>query len=100
MICSSKLVRRYRELKAEAPGCLLLMQVGAFYEHLPILRAAYDLAVHFEQIVRHFSRDHKYTLGTDLRDKSRKILEKIIAASVPDRRRGPGMRAAACANQA
>jgi hypothetical protein len=53
----------------------------ARYEHLPIFRAAYDLTVHIEKIVRHFSRYHKYTLGTDLRNKSRKILEKIIEAN-------------------
>jgi hypothetical protein len=49
-----------------------------WYEHLPIFRAAYDLTVHIEKIVRNFSRYHKYTLGTDLRNKSRGILEKII----------------------
>ena len=32
MIRSAKLVARYRELKAEAPGCVLLMQVGAFMQ--------------------------------------------------------------------
>jgi len=32
MIFSPKLVQRYHELKAEAPGCLLLMQVGAFMD--------------------------------------------------------------------
>jgi len=32
MVYSAKLVKRYRELKAEAPGCLLLMQVGAFMQ--------------------------------------------------------------------
>ena len=53
----------------------------AHYEHLPIFREAYDLTVHIEKIVRHFSRYHKYALGTDLRDKSRKILEKIIEAN-------------------
>jgi len=39
------------------------------------------LAVHIEKIVRNFSRYHKYTLGTDLRNKSRGILEKIIEAN-------------------
>ena len=38
----------------------------ARYEHLPIYRAAFDLAVHTEKIVRNFSRDQKYTLGTEL----------------------------------
>ena len=32
MVYSAKLVKRYRELKAEAPGCLLLMQVGSFLQ--------------------------------------------------------------------
>ncbi len=53
----------------------------ARYEHLPIFREAYDLTVHIEKIVRNFSRYHKYTLGTDLRSKSRGILEKIIEAN-------------------
>ena len=59
----------------------------ARYEHLPIYRAAFDLAVHVEKIVRNFSRYHKYSLGTELRDGSRRILERIIAAnSSRDRR--------------
>lgn len=53
----------------------------ARYEHLPIFREAYDLTVHIEKIVRNFSRYHKYTLGTDLRNRSRKILEKIMEAN-------------------
>jgi hypothetical protein len=53
----------------------------ARYEHLSIFRSAYDLTVHIEKIVRNFSRYHKYTLGTDLRNKSRGILEKIMAAN-------------------
>ena len=32
MVYSSKLVERYRELKAEVPNCLLLMQVGSFMQ--------------------------------------------------------------------
>jgi hypothetical protein len=34
----------------------------ARYEHLPIYKTAMDLAVYLEQIVRNFSRHHKYTL--------------------------------------
>ena len=34
MISSPKLVTRYRELKAQAPDCLLLLQVGAFIKVL------------------------------------------------------------------
>ena len=40
----------------------------ARYEHLPIYREAYDLTLHIEKIVQNFSRYHKYTLGTDLRN--------------------------------
>lgn len=32
MVVSQKLIARYAELKAEAPGCLLLMQVGSFMQ--------------------------------------------------------------------
>jgi|SRR5882724_1070223 len=53
----------------------------ARYDHLPIYRAAFDLAVHLEKLVRQFSRYHKYTLGTELRDGSRRILERIIEAN-------------------
>jgi DNA mismatch repair protein MutS len=32
MVISNKIISRYRELKAEAPDCLLLLQVGAFMQ--------------------------------------------------------------------
>jgi hypothetical protein len=63
----------------------------ARYEHLPVYRAAFDLAVHVEKIVRNFSRYHKYTLGTDLRGGSRRILRKIIEANEA-RDRAPALR--------
>ena len=53
----------------------------ARYEHLPIYKKAMDLAVHMEQIVRNFSRYHKYTLGSELREKSREVVEAIIRAN-------------------
>ncbi len=53
----------------------------ARYEHLPIYKAAFDLAGHVEKIVRNFSRYHKYTLGTELRDCSRNVLKRIIVAN-------------------
>ena len=53
----------------------------ARYEHLPIYRAAFDLAVHLERIVKNFSRYHKYTLGSELRDGSRRVLQRIIEAN-------------------
>ena len=39
----------------------------ARYEHLPIYKEAFDLALYFEKTVRGMSRYDKYTLGTDLR---------------------------------
>lgn len=60
----------------------------ARYEHLPIYRAAFDLAVHVEKTVRHFSRYHKYSLGTELREGSRHILARIVEANT-SRERGP-----------
>jgi hypothetical protein len=53
----------------------------AKYEHLPIYKKAFDTVVYFEQIVRHFSRYHKYTLGTDLRNTSREIVKLIVKAN-------------------
>jgi hypothetical protein len=53
----------------------------ARYEHLPIYKKAMDLAIYFEKIVRNFSRYHKYTLGSELREKSREIVELIITAN-------------------
>jgi len=41
-------------------------------EHLPIYKASYDLCLYLEQVVHGFSRYHKHTLGTDLRDGARR----------------------------
>jgi len=53
----------------------------ARYEHLPIYKAAFDLALHMEKLVKNFSRYHKYTLGTELRNASRTILERVVEAN-------------------
>jgi hypothetical protein len=50
-------------------------------EHLPIYKAAYDLCLYFEQIVRNFSRYHKYSIGQELRDGSRRVLKLIVRAN-------------------
>lgn len=53
----------------------------AQYEHLPIYKKAMDLAIYIENVVRGFSRYHKYTLGTDLRNLSRQIIRLVIKAN-------------------
>ncbi len=49
--------------------------------HLPIHKKAYDLTLYFENIVRSFSRYHKYTVGSELRQLSRKSLQLIRRAN-------------------
>ena len=53
----------------------------ARYEHLPIYKTAMDLTVYLDQVVRNFSRYHKYTLGSDLRQQSRELVTVIIRAN-------------------
>lgn len=53
----------------------------ARYEHLPIYEKVLETAVYFEKVVAGFSRYHKYTLGTDLGDKSREIVGLIVKAN-------------------
>ena len=47
-------------------------------EHVPIYKRAYDLCLYFEQVVRNFSRYHKYSLGADLRDGARRVLKLVV----------------------
>jgi hypothetical protein len=53
----------------------------AWYEHLPIYKKAMNLTIYFEKVVRSFSRYHKYTMGSELREKSREIVGLIIKAN-------------------
>jgi hypothetical protein len=53
----------------------------ARYEHLPIYKSALDLTVHLEKLVAGFSRYHKYTLGTELRERSRAVLMQVLRAN-------------------
>ena len=57
------------------------------HENLSIYKKTLDLAVYFEKSVKNFSRYHKYTVGTELRNSSREILKLIIKAnSMRDKR--------------
>jgi hypothetical protein len=53
----------------------------AQYEHLPIYKKAMDLAVYVENVVKGFSRYHKYSIGADLRQLSRELVRLIISAN-------------------
>jgi hypothetical protein len=46
-------------------------------EVLPIYKSALNLAVYMEQIVRDFQKYHKYTMGVELREKSKTLLFAI-----------------------
>jgi hypothetical protein len=50
----------------------------ARYEHLPIYKAAMDMAIYLDSLVGQFSRYHKYTTGQDLRNLAREILKMVI----------------------
>ena len=53
----------------------------AHTEHLPIYKAAYDLCLWLEQVVRGFPRYHKDAIGSDLREGSRRILRLVVRAN-------------------
>ena len=53
----------------------------ARYEHLPIYKKSMDVAVHFEKVVAGFSRYHKYTLGSELRNTSRDVVAAVVRAN-------------------
>ena len=44
------------------------------------------MTVHFERLVAGFSRYHKYTLGTELREGSRSVLMQVLRANNAARR--------------
>jgi lipid-binding SYLF domain-containing protein len=51
------------------------------YRHLPIWKAAMDLAVHLEHAVRRFPRYHKYTLGSELRQTAQRVCRLVARAN-------------------
>jgi hypothetical protein len=53
----------------------------ARHENLPIYKAALDMTPHFEKLVAAFPRYHKYTLGTELREGSRAVLQRVLRAN-------------------
>jgi hypothetical protein len=57
------------------------MQSQSRYENLPVYKKAQDLAVYFETLVRNFEKYHKYTIGADFRNLSRRILILVAKAN-------------------
>lgn len=53
----------------------------SLYEELPVYKAAQDMAVYFERVVRHFERYHKYTLGVEIRTLAHRILILVAKAN-------------------
>ena len=53
----------------------------AQYEHLPIYKKAFDLLIYIEKSVSNFSRYHKYSLGSDLRQLARQVVRTIVRAN-------------------
>ncbi len=60
----------------------------AHYESLPIYKQALDLTVWMEKTVREFPRYHKYTIGSELRQRTRRLVVLIARANVKKDRRG------------
>jgi hypothetical protein len=56
-------------------------------ENLPIFKSALELAVYIEKIVRGFEKYHKYTMGVDLREKSKEILYLINRANLSENKK-------------
>jgi len=54
----------------------------AYYEKLPIYKKSLDLTVWIENTVRKFPQYHKYTIGSELRGKSREITVLISRANI------------------
>ena len=51
------------------------------YDNLPIYKSALDLCVYVETVVKSFDRYFKYTIGSDLREQSKRILFAIHKAN-------------------
>ena len=59
----------------------------ARYEHLPIYKTAMELALLLQKVVAKFSRYNKYSIGTDLRAISRRVIQLTVRANSSGDRR-------------
>lgn len=53
----------------------------ARYDHLPIFKKSYDLCLEIERQIKDFSRDYKYTIGTEIRELAYEIPALIMIAN-------------------
>ena len=52
----------------------------ARYEHLPIYRKSFELAIYLERSVGNFGRYHKYGLGVRLLQAAQDVLARVVRA--------------------
>ncbi len=57
------------------------------YENLPVYKKALDLTIYFETIVRNFDRSDKFTIGSDFRNKSRRVVVLVALANTAKNRK-------------
>ena len=62
------------------------MLESSHYERLPLYKAAMDLMVRLDCVVRGFSRYHKYSIGSQLRDESLLLVGLVMQANVKENR--------------
>jgi hypothetical protein len=53
----------------------------ARYDHLPIYQATLEFAIYVEKIAVNFSKAHRYTLGSELRSISHRLVLLVIKAN-------------------
>ena len=58
----------------------------AKYEHLPIYKKAMELSVYTHNIVQNFSRNNKYSIGTDMRQQTFEIIRLIVRVNSEDQK--------------
>ena len=59
----------------------------SFYEELKVYKKALDLAKYFDEIVCHFAKRHKYTIGAKLNNLACDILLLIAKANTKQERK-------------
>lgn len=61
-----------------APASIFFM---ALYDSLPVYKASYDLLIAVFELVKHFHRDDRYTLGEKLKNETLDLIMHIYRAN-------------------